>query len=145
MDRLRLATVWLGGCSGCHIIGGKGGFLGPGLTNLGATRSVSDIRNSILDPDERGWQEYRPVRLTYRNGKTLQGVCVDRTNYALQIIDKDGKVHRVAMNDVEAVEFRKGSLMPGDYKSRLSANELRDLVAYLSKQSLRPPEEKRIE
>jgi putative heme-binding domain-containing protein len=131
-----------GECSECHMIGGKGGLLGPGLTNIGATRSVSDLRNSILDPNERGWREYQPVKLTFRKGGTLEGVCVDRTNYAMQIIDKAGKVHRVAMNDVEAATFQNGSLMPADYKSRLSADELRDLVAFLSRQSLRPPDEK---
>jgi putative heme-binding domain-containing protein len=103
---------------------------------------VSDLRNSILDPNERGWREYQPVKLTFRKGGTLEGVCVDRTNYAMQIIDKAGKVHRVAMNDVEAATFQNGSLMPADYKSRLSADELRDLVAFLSRQSLRPPDEK---
>lgn len=130
------------GCSGCHLIAGKGGFPGPDLTNIGALRSLSEIRNSILDPSERGVKEMQPVHLTFRKGGTLDGICVDRTNYAMQVIDRTGKVHRIAMNDVEAITFHKKSLMPGDYKTRLSRDELRDLLAYLSRQSTRPPEAK---
>ncbi|HZO54667.1 MAG TPA: c-type cytochrome [Bryobacteraceae bacterium] len=130
------------GCSNCHMIGAKGGFLGPDLSNIGAMRSLNEIRNSILDPSERGVKEYQPVHITFRKGGTLDGVCVDRTNYAMQVIDRAGKVHRIAMNDVEAIVLHKKSAMPGDYKTRLSRDELRDLLAYLSRQSTRPPDAK---
>jgi hypothetical protein len=43
------------------------------------------------------------------------------------------------MGGVEAIVFSKTSLMPADYKTRLTRDELRDLLAYLSRQSVRPP------
>jgi putative heme-binding domain-containing protein len=130
------------GCSGCHMVAGKGGFLGPDLTNIGALRSVNEIRSSIVDPSERGVKEYQPVHVVFRKGGALDGVCVDRTNYAMQVIDKAGKVHRIGMNEVESIVFHEKSAMPGDYKTRLSSEELRDLMAYLSRQSTRPPDTK---
>src|SRR6266576_3896417 len=39
------------GCSGCHSIRGRGGFLGPDLSNIGRTRSFPQLRESLLDPD----------------------------------------------------------------------------------------------
>jgi len=132
-----------GNCSNCHMIGGKGGFLGPDLTNVGALRSVNDIRNSIVDPSERGVTEYQPVKITFRKGGTLEGICRNRTNYAMQVIDRAGKIHRVDMGEVEAIVFRKTSMMPANYKTRLTAEEMTDLVAFLSKQSARPAEGKK--
>lgn len=127
-----------GNCSNCHMIGGKGGFLGPDLANVGAMRSMNEIRNSVVDPSERGVTEYQPVKVTFRKGGTLDGICRNRTNYAMQVIDRAGKIHRVDMNDVEAVVFRTKSLMPGDYSTRFTREEMTDLVAFLSKQSARP-------
>src|SRR6266571_2086434 len=39
------------GCGQCHSIDGKGGFLGPDLTDIGARRAVRHLRESVLDPD----------------------------------------------------------------------------------------------
>ena len=38
------------GCSGCHAIMGRGGNLGPDLSNIGATRRLGEIREAILNP-----------------------------------------------------------------------------------------------
>jgi hypothetical protein len=47
------------------------------------------------------------------------------------------------MADVREMTFSKGSPMPKDYRSKLSNQELEDLLAYLSRQSLRAREEKK--
>src|SRR5689334_13003713 len=41
-------------CSGCHSIRGRGGKLGPDLTNAGATRGLPQLRQDIVDPDANG-------------------------------------------------------------------------------------------
>ena len=51
-------------------------------------------------------------------------------------------MHRLLKQDLSEVVFRKKSLMPGDYKQRLSAGELENLMAFLSQQSQRPAETK---
>ena len=80
--------------------------------------------------------------MTLRDGKKISGVAKDNTNYAIQILDAHGEVHRLLKLDLREVVFRKKSLMPGDYKQRLSAGELENLMAFLSRQSLRPAESK---
>jgi len=47
------------------------------------------------------------------------------------------------MADVREMTLSAGSPMPKDYKSKLSSQELDDLLAYLSRQSMRPREEKK--
>src|SRR5215472_414724 len=78
------------GCSGCHSIRGRGGKLGPDLTNAGATRPLPQLRQDILDPDAGGSVGYRAVTVVLRDGKTLQGVARNRTDYSLQLQEAGG-------------------------------------------------------
>jgi putative heme-binding domain-containing protein len=132
-----------GGCSNCHLIRGKGGLLGPDLSNIGATQPVEQIRENILEPDIDGFESYRRVTATTRDGKTIAGVLRNRSNYSLQIQDEKGNLRMVATAGLREVTLEKSSPMPKDYKSRLGAGELRDLLAYLAQQSMRSAEDRK--
>lgn len=127
------------GCSNCHRIRGKGGQLGPDLSNIGQ-RAMPDLRESIVDPDADGAPNYRAVTLTLKNGQTLKGVARNRTNYSMQVQDAQGNLHMVDMGSVAEMTIGKGSPMPKNYGKRLSKTEIDDLVSYLSRQSIRPVE-----
>lgn len=129
-----------GGCSGCHRVNGKGGQLGPDLSNIATMRSGAQMREAIEDPDADGAQGYRGVTVTLRGGKALKGVARNRTNYALQLQDAQGNLHLIQMADVTDMSMTKGSPMPKDYAKKLSKDEIGNLVAYLSRLSARGPE-----
>jgi putative heme-binding domain-containing protein len=129
-----------GGCGGCHSIMGKGGKLGPDLTNAGSTRPLPQLRQDILNPDSDGAIGYRTVTATLRNGKTVQGVARNRTNYSIQIQDASGNLHLLAAAEIKEMTVGKGSPMPKDYAKRLNKAEVDNLLAYLSRQSARPIE-----
>lgn len=126
------------GCAGCHRIRGTGGGLGPDLTNAGATRALAQLREAILDPESLGAAQYRGVEVLLKSGKRLKGVARNRTNYSLQLQDKDGNVHLLDMRDVAEMKLASGSPMPRNYKDLLTVEEIDNLVAYLSRQSVRP-------
>src|SRR5713226_2676383 len=130
------------GCNQCHRIRGRGGMLGPDLTNIGGTRPLPQLRDAILDPDADVAPGYRAVTVVLKNGKTLRGVARNRTNYSLQLQDADGNLHLLSMAEVSELVLGKGSPMPKDFGKRLSAKEIDDLLAYLSRQSIRPVEKK---
>ena len=77
------------------------------------------------------------VTVTLSDGKTIRGVARNRNNYSLQVIDRAGDLHLISMRDVAELEIREDSPMPGDYGSRLSADELENLFAFLARQSVR--------
>ena len=54
------------------------------------------------------------------------------------MLDAAGELHLLMKKDLRAVTFSKKSLMPSDYKTRLNAAELEDLLAFLSRQAGRP-------
>jgi putative heme-binding domain-containing protein len=127
------------GCSKCHSVRGRGGFLGPDLSTVGLTRTVAQIRESILKPDERLTDGYRGITVTTHAGGKVSGVARDYTNYAAQVLDAKGKLHSIDMRQVKQVDFARGSLRPGDFESRLTKAEIEDVVAYLSRQMVRVP------
>lgn len=129
-----------GRCMNCHMIRGEGGYLGPDLSNLGVTRSLTEIRESVLDPNKRFTRGYTPVLVTLGNGETIRGVARNTSNYSIQLLDADGELRLLSKSDVSKVDFPKDSWMPANYSERLSRQQVTDLLAFLSRQSIRPIE-----
>ena len=126
-----------GGCSGCHAVRGRGGFLGPDLSNAGTQRSIGQLRESVLDPNARPTEGFQGVDVVMKSGTRISGVAKDNTNYAIQVLDRTGEMHLLDKKDVQEVTVHRSSMMPGDYSTRLSPMELQDLMAYLSRQAMR--------
>lgn len=113
-----------GACSSCHMMQGRGGYLGPDLSEIGANRTIAELRESILDPNARPTPGFESV--TFGGG--IKGVAKYRTNYAAQIIDAGGKLH--LLRDVSGVQVQPKSWMP---PSALTPEELQNLLAFLSR------------
>ena len=128
-----------GGCTNCHMIRGTGGYIGPDFSNLGVTRNLAQIREGLLDPNKRFTKGFDPVIVTLSDGTSIRGVAKNYSNYAVQVFDRDGTLHLLNRADVK-LEFRENSWMPADYSDRLSEDDIQNLLAFLSRQSLRPVE-----
>lgn len=129
-----------GRCMNCHMIRGEGGYLGPDLTNLGVTRTLTEIREAVIDPNKRFSKGYMPVLVTLGNGETIRGVARNTSNYSIQLLDADGELRLLSKSEVSKVDFPKNSWMPANYAERLSPQQVTDLLAFLSRQSIRPIE-----
>jgi cytochrome c oxidase cbb3-type subunit 3 len=125
-----------GGCSSCHMIRGEGGFPGPDLSDIGATRTLAQLRQSLLQPNARPRSDFRAVTAVTRDGREIHGVARSSTNYSLDILDARGELHLLSTGDLSKVTFQDRSLMPDDYSRRLSTPEIDNLLAFLSRQSM---------
>ena len=85
-----------GECSSCHMIRGRGGFLGPDLTVAGVANTLVQLREAFLDPNRRTSDGYRPVTLETVDGKKISGVARNNSNYSIQMIDREGNLHLLA-------------------------------------------------
>ena len=133
------ALFWgQGGCGGCHRINGRGGMLGPDLSNAGASRPVDQLREAILDPDADGFRGYRGVAAMDKNGRKFEGVARDVTNYSIAILDKIGNLHLLSKSDLRELKMSDHSPMPQDYGKRFTREQIDNLIAYLSQRSVRP-------
>jgi cytochrome c oxidase cbb3-type subunit III len=126
-------------CSGCHMIGGRGGFLGPDLTDIGAQRTAPQLRESLLQPSARISDGYQGVTVIMLDGSKIAGAAKNNDNYSIQILDSKGDLHLLSKDRLRDVIFRKNSLMPEDYGKRLTPDEISNVLAFLSRQSVRPP------
>jgi cytochrome c oxidase cbb3-type subunit III len=132
---LRGRTLFFGSarCSDCHMIHGVGGFLGPDLSSYSLSHSSEEIRDAILNPNKNLSLDSDTVVAIARDGRKFVGIARNEDNFSLQLLSPDGSVHLLLKSGLAAVHHQPWSLMPSDYRSKLSKSDLNDLISYLVK------------
>jgi putative heme-binding domain-containing protein len=120
------------GCSECHMVAGKGGFIAPDLTNYGASREPSEIREGILNPQRFVRPGRGLVNVDTKAGKSFSGLVRNEDNFSLQLQERDGQFVFLDKRDILRVTPEPSGLMPGDYGSRLTGAEIDNLVRFLA-------------
>jgi cytochrome c oxidase cbb3-type subunit 3 len=143
------AVFWgKGQCGDCHMISGRGGVLGPDLTDIASSRKSGAIIDALTKPDHRVFGDggvhmamlppmdsYDPVHVVTADGHVIDGVLLNQDGYSLDIMGTDNKLHLLDRAGLRQVTIRSGSsLMPTDYDKRLSPDEFEDLLAFLTRQ-----------
>jgi len=123
-------------CGACHTVGTKGGLTGPDLSEIGARRSLAELKLALENPDAVVPSEYWSVRARSRSGETILGIRLNEDMDSVQIRGGNGRLRSFRKADLVNVELIRTSPMPS-FRSQLSESELLDLVAYLA--GLRKP------
>ena len=122
-----------GRCAECHRIRGRGGLLGPDLSGVGSSRRIDQIREALLDPNARITPGFEAATLDGR----VRAVVKNHTNFSAQVFDSSGRLHLLRGDELGRLRFEADSWMPADAATRLADDEVRDLVAFLSRQAPR--------
>jgi len=137
-----------GDCANCHMVRGRGGVLGPDLSNIGRDRRPEQIEQALRDPGAApaatagrggrggrgGTASYRAVTVRLRDGRTIRGIAKNESAFDLQLLAMDARLHLLSKDQVTEI-VREKSLMP---KVAATPEEMRDLVAYLSGLAIDP-------
>jgi cytochrome c oxidase cbb3-type subunit III len=121
------------GCSNCHMIQGRGGYLASDLSGYGLGRSAQDARTAIVDPDRKLNRSAQYVSVVTVNGQRSEGFIRNEDNFSLVLQTENGAYRLFAKDQVARIEYSNHSSMPRDYEARLSSEELDDLVSYILK------------
>jgi putative heme-binding domain-containing protein len=124
-------------CGTCHIIAGKGGSLGPELTEVGARRGLQFLRGALLHPgqdrpvSDEGYASHLPVLAVTKDGRLLTGLRVNEDTFTIQLRDASNRLHSLQKSDLEELHKLDGSMMPA-YEKTLSQSDIDQLVSYLA-------------
>jgi putative heme-binding domain-containing protein len=119
------------GCSTCHMVAGKGGFIASDLSNYAGNHAVDQIRYAIISPTLSNDNSGHVVIAAIRGGEKYVGRVRNQDNFSLQLQALDGAFYFIAKSDLERLEYSPQSLMPSDYGTTLGSSELSDVVSYL--------------
>ena len=125
-------------CAKCHMYGGEGGKVGPDLTGMG-THPREELLIHILDPSRSVEGNFVQYSLATTDGRVLNGLLASESKTAIELLDAEGKSHRVLREEIEEFAASKKSLMPEGFEKQLGAEGLADLLAYLTKRSKYTP------
>ena len=120
-------------CVKCHRAGGRGGRVGPDLTNVAQSKTRGEIILSVLRPSREIAPQYQGYKLLTKKGEIVLGTQFHyRGDKNASMVLLDGREKRYRLSDLKRWEPSDVSLMPDGLADRMSTTDFRDLVAYLS-------------
>lgn len=122
----------VGGCFRCHEFEGRGYQIGPDLTNIGRTMTRERLVQSITDPSREIAPMFTNWSILTTGGEVKTGIHVgDEVDGRIKFADPEGRVFHVHPNDIDRRQPSNQSVMPANLTENLTAQELRDLLAFL--------------
>jgi putative heme-binding domain-containing protein len=122
-------------CSACHRHSGRGGNIGPDLTNLADSNSRERVISSILDPSREVAPHYETWILVTDDGKTHVGQRLPKggDDGVEPYADTAGHEFELESEAITHREPSKSSIMPAGLQKSLTVEDMRDLVTFLLK------------
>jgi alcohol dehydrogenase (cytochrome c) len=113
-----------GNCASCHTVRGRGGILGPDLSDLARERRTTQIERALREPGAS-----RTISLRMRDGRTLRGLAKYESPFDLGVQGLDGGFHSLSRSQVADITWEPSPMQP----VQATAGEIRDLLAYLTR------------
>lgn len=119
-------------CKNCHRVQIDGKQVGPDLTTIGKKLSRSEILESILEPSKRIDPQFVTYLAELNDGRLLTGLLVHKDEHEVVLKEAQDKVVKLPTKSIEQLVPQGVSLMPESLFREMTAQQLADLVEYLS-------------
>ena len=119
------------GCYRCHRVDGRGGRTGPDLSATGAALTRERLVESVVDPSKEVAPQYVAWAVALTDGRVITGTFLKETLEGRVYGDSRGDLVTVKPADVDEAKPLTESIMPAGLPSAMTAQEFRDLIAYL--------------
>ena len=123
-------------CAVCHRGTREKPIVGAPLENITNWNREQWVV-AILDPSRTIEPKYHQYALITKDGRTLSGLIEDRSTHDLTLVAPDGKRHEIELTEIERLKDQGVSLMPEGMETKLDAQAMADLLAYLQTLSSR--------
>ncbi len=120
-------------CQRCHNADGSPG-VGPGLNNIGMLRDMNYLYEALVNPNTHIAEGYASSVVTLKDGSVKTGRIVKpkSTPAVLVLANSDGVESEVQRDQIDGIPITSAQSMMPTMGDRLSAAELRDVLAYLA-------------
>jgi uncharacterized protein len=118
-------------CAKCHTYGGEGGKVGPDLTGM-AAHPKTELLVNILDPSRSVEGNFVQYSLLMTDGRVLNGILASESKNAIELLDAEGKSHKVLRDEIDELKASKKSLMPEGFEKQVPAQAIADVLAFLA-------------
>lgn len=126
-------SVFVKNCMMCHQLGNEGGVsFGPDLATVRSWKETTLIGN-IVNPGMAIANGFDLWTAELKTGELQQGVIVGETSNAVTLRNQLGKETTIARNRIKSLKALQVSAMPTDFKEKISAQQMADLVAFIKK------------
>ncbi len=123
-------------CAVCHRGTPEKPIVGAPLENITNWNREQWVV-AILDPSRNIEPKYHQYTVSISDGRVLSGLIEDRSTHNLTLVAPDGKRHEIELTDIERLKDQGVSLMPEGLETKLDAQAMADLLAYLQTLSAR--------
>jgi len=118
-------------CAQCHMANGKGGFIATDLTAFAAGMSPADLRRAILNPAQDERRNRGKAVVTFKDGRSQEGVVRNEDNFSLQLQSLDGSFYLIEKSELSGVQAATELVVHAAFGKALAPKDLDDLVSYL--------------
>ena len=118
-------------CSTCHKVRGKGGAIGPDLSQASRNDAAS-IARDIQDPSAVMNQDYLPYTVALKDGRVLVGVVRAEGADHRHVRVTNPQSTTGPRAEVADIQPSRTSIMPVGLAGALGEARLRDLLAFLT-------------
>ncbi|MSU23740.1 MAG: dehydrogenase [Opitutus sp.] len=118
-------------CTLCHVLGYRGGRLGPDLTNIGKTRSERELLEAIVFPSATLVRGFEPFVVTTKSGDAHSGILRKDTADEVVLATGPETEQHIARAEITGIQPGTMSPMPPGMEAVLTRQELADLVVFL--------------
>ena len=129
-DSARGRLLYERNCRQCHAYNAQGPKVGPDLLSV-AGRPKDDLLVAILDPGREVSPDSISVVVATTRGQTLTGVLAEETPAAIRLRRSEGIEDMIPRGEIEAMKPTGKSLMPEGLETRLTPQDVADLIAFL--------------
>ncbi len=119
------------GCIKCHAVGGVGAKIGPDLAGIGTRYPRAELIRSVLEPSNRVAAGYQVTTLATDSGKIYSGIVKTDSQDVVELIDVEGRVISIPIDEIDERRPSNLSLMPSGLKDGLTPESFADVIAYL--------------
>jgi putative membrane-bound dehydrogenase-like protein len=130
-DPARGKVVFREQCAKCHAYAGEGGKVGPDLTGI-AAHPKEELLINVLDPSRSVEGNFVQYTVATTDGRVLNGLLASETKTTVELLDAEGKSQVLQRADIEELRASKKSLMPEGFEKQVNAQQITDLIAFLS-------------